>query len=282
MALSVAQPTLHDRGKLANMFQAIQRDFITRLEGIEAEACGKNHAQFELKPWKRSEAENDGGTMAVMRGEVFEKVGANFSSVRGRFPEQFADRVLGVDARNLDFWASGFSFVAHPKNPFAPIGHMNVRAIETTNAWFGGGGDLTPVFPFEEDTRFFHETLAKACPGNYYATWKEECDKYFYLPHRSEPRGVGGIFFDHLRADDGWDDASFLMNIAQAFLHAYATLIEKRYATPYGDDERAAQSIKRARYVEFNLLYDRGTLFGLQTGGNTEAILVSLPPMASW
>lgn len=281
MALPVESPSLHNRSALIEIFQSVQQDFLSILESLEKKVTGKQHS-FELKNWKRSEVKNDGGTMAVMRGDVFEKVGCNFSSVHGTFSSEFADRILGVDAKNLNFWASGVSFVAHPSNPFAPIGHMNIRAIETTKAWFGGGGDLTPVFPLDEDTQQFHQSLKEACPANYYDSWKDACDQYFYLPHRKEPRGVGGIFFDHLNVSDGWSDPSFLSRVALAFLKVYTSIVEKRCTTPFSEQDKQAQLVKRARYVEFNLLYDRGTLFGLQTGGNTEAILVSLPPMASW
>lgn len=295
MALSVKSEARHDRPALVNMFQGIQQTFINELENLEKKhlPAGQSAPHFNKKSWVRGEDINsggnssddghdDGGTMALMHGHVFEKVGVNFSSVQGQFSPEFANRILGTDVKNLTFWASGVSFVGHPRNPFAPIGHMNVRAIETTEAWFGGGGDLTPTFPFDEDTQLFHQTLERACPNSLYPAWKKECDNYFYLPHRKEPRGVGGIFFDHLNIQNGWNDPMFLQNVALSFLKAYTTIVDKRHPTPYTGDHRKQQLIKRGRYVEFNLIHDRGTLFGLQTGGNTEAILMSLPPVAAW
>lgn len=286
MALPLASASpesshLHDRSILVDVFQSVQQQFIDTLECLEANVSGNKHT-FERKNWQRSTLKNDGGTMAFMRGNVFEKVGVNFSSVQGTFPPEFGERVLGVDAKNLDFWASGVSFVGHPRNPLAPTGHLNVRAIETTTAWFGGGGDLTPAIPFEEDSQAFHTALQNACPPEHYGAWKQACDNYFYLPHRKEPRGVGGVFFDHLNVADGWNGASFLPKVALAFLKAYAGIVEKRCSMPYTEEDKQTQLRKRSRYVEFNLLYDRGTLFGLQTGGNIEAILMSLPPLAAW
>lgn len=281
MALPITTTHAHNRPQLVQMFQSVQQQFIATLESVEQRINQENHT-FKRKTWQRSEKPNDGGTMAVMHGHVFEKVGVNFSNVQGTFSPEFADRILGVDAKNRDFWASGVSFVAHPRNPFAPIGHMNIRAIETTESWFGGGSDLTPAIPFNEDTQAFHEALKNVCPSQHYPTWKDACDTYFYLPHRQEPRGVGGIFFDHLKTKEGWNNPTFLENMALCFLKTYANIVEKRCTMPYGEEHKQAQFTKRSRYVEFNLLYDRGTLFGLQTGGNTEAILVSLPPSAGW
>ena len=248
--------------------------------------------RFERTPWTRAaEAGEDGGgggVMAVMRGRVFEKVGVNVSTVHGRFSPEFAKEIPGAEGDGR-FWASGVSLVAHLRSPLVPAVHMNTRHIVTAKAWFGGGADITPMFPdtadAEEDTAAFHAALRGACdrfdPG-YYPRFRKWCDEYFLLPHRGEARGLGGIIFDYLDSGDGDADLAFTRAVGEAFLAAYPAIVARRMDAPWTEDQRRRQLVRRGRYAEFNLLYDRGTRFGLRTGGNAEAILMSLPPVAMW
>jgi len=280
----------------AEWFQALQAKIIDLFETLEDELSIGPHAdlapgRFERKIWTRPAVNNEpesgdggGGTMAVMRGRVFEKVGVNYSQVYGRLSEQFASEIPGA-AENPSFWASGISLVAHMRSPLVPAAHMNTRHIVTSKTWFGGGADLTPVVPEVQDTADFHAALQNACnrfDPKYYPKYKKWCDEYFYLPHRGEPRGVGGIFYDYLDSGDWNQDFAFTQAVGEAFAEVYPTLVRRHMHETWTDDQRAYQLQRRGRYVEFNLLYDRGTAFGLKTGGNTEAILMSLPPEVTW
>lgn len=222
--------------------------------------------------------------MSVLKGLVFEKGGVNISTVHGEFSEQFRREIPGA-SENPHFWASGISLVIHPRSPLVPAVHLNTRFICTNKTWFGGGMDLTPITPDEEDTEFFHAAIKHTCDKHdtaYYPKFKHACDEYFFLKHRNEPRGIGGIFYDYLNTGDWEKDFAFTQDVGRAFLEAYAPLVRKHLHEPWTEEQRAHQLVRRGRYVEFNLLYDRGTRFGLMTGGNTEAILMSLPPEVRW
>jgi coproporphyrinogen III oxidase len=276
-------------------FESLRDRLCAAFEAIEDELDTGPHAalppgRFERTAWTRPEG--GGGVMSIMRGRVFEKVGVNVSTVFGEFSPDFRKQIPGAED-DPRFLATGVSLVSHMRSPRVPAAHMNTRFIVTNRAWFGGGGDLTPMFPDSpesaEDASSFHAAYKEACDRadpTYYPRFKQWCDEYFYLPHRNEPRGLGGIFYDWLgdrTPGHGIEaDFAFTRDVGLAFLDAYPAIIRRRMREPWTAEERRHQLVRRGRYVEFNLIHDRGTLFGLRTGGNVEAILMSLPPEAAW
>lgn len=265
-------------------FAALRDDICAAFEAIEDSVATKQKpgGRFERKSWNRDGG--GGGEMSLMRGQVFEKVGVNISTVFGSFSDDFKAEIRGAETDGA-FWASGISLVAHMQNPHVPAAHMNTRFICTSQNWFGGGGDLTPLLPDAEAGADFHAGLKAACDRHdpdYYAKYKKWCDEYFYLPHRDEPRGAGGIFYDNLNSGDWSADFAFTQDVGRGFRDAYVDIVKSRMNKSWTDAERHQQLVRRGRYVEFNLLYDRGTLFGLKTSGNIEAILMSMPPEVRW
>ncbi|HEX8642130.1 MAG TPA: oxygen-dependent coproporphyrinogen oxidase [Allosphingosinicella sp.] len=265
-------------------FESLRNRICAEFEAIEREAG--SDAAFKYSAWERDDpdgAQGGGGVRGLLKGKIFEKVGVNVSTVGGRFSADFAATVHGA-AEDPRFFATGISLVAHMTNPHVPAVHMNTRFLTTTRRWFGGGADLNPPIPYEEDTADFHARLRAACAAHdqtYYTRFAKWADEYFFIPHRGVHRGVGGIFFDHL---EGHFDANFAFtrDVGEAFLDVFPRLVRRRMNMPFDDADRARQLEWRGRYAEFNLIYDRGTLFGLKTGGNVDAILMSLPPLATW
>lgn len=273
--------------RAAQWFSSLQNQIITILETIEGEGSALLYGdtppgKFRFKPWLREGG--GGGTMAILEGRVFEKAGVNISTVFGEFSEEFRAHIPGAE-EDPRFWASGLSLVIHPRSPHVPIIHMNTRMIVTQKQWFGGGIDLTPCLVIDKDTKDFHAALQQTCEAfdpTYYDKFKKWADDYFFLPHRQESRGVGGIFYDYLNNDNWENEFSFTQAVGRTFLLIYPEIVRRHLNTSWTDEDRKVQLKKRGRYVEFNLLYDRGTQFGLKTGGNVEAILMSLPPLVEW
>ncbi|MDQ3140059.1 MAG: oxygen-dependent coproporphyrinogen oxidase [Pseudomonadota bacterium] len=265
-------------------FEALRDRICAEFEAIEREAC--SDAAFAYTPWDRTDPDGSpggGGVRGIMKGKVFEKVGVNVSTVGGSFSPEFAQTILGAD-EDPSFFATGISLVAHMANPHVPAVHMNMRFLCTTKRWFGGGADLNPPIPYEQDTADFHARLRATCAAHdptYYPRFSKWAEEYFYIPHRGVHRGVGGIFFDHLEAHFE-PHFAFTQAVGEAFLDIFPALVRRRMASPFDDADKARQLAWRGRYAEFNLIYDRGTLFGLKTGGNVDAILMSLPPVATW
>ena len=267
--------------KLArNWFKLLQNTICNDIEKIE-----KNSKKFTSRAWRRNKLKNEGGgEFRILKGgKVFEKVGVNFSEVYGKFSKQMKKKIPGAN-KNPNFWASGISVVMHMNNPHIPAIHFNTRFIYTTHGWFGGGMDVTPCIKDDKEKKFLHKELKKMCARHnkrYYKKYKKWCDEYFYLPHRKETRGIGGIFFDYKK--DNWEkDFKFVSDLGVTFQMLFNLIINNKYKKKWTSKEKELQYIKRGRYTEFNLLYDRGTKFGLQTGGNIEGILMSLPPIAKW
>ena len=274
-------------------FEDLRDRICAEFEAIEREAG--SDASFDYAEWHREEDGNEdpgGGTRGLMKGRVFEKVGVNVSTVRGNFAPEFAGTINGASAENPGFTATGISLVAHMVNPHVPAVHMNTRFLTTGKAWFGGGADLNPPIPYDEDTADFHAAFRAACARHnptYYDRFSKWAEDYFFIPHRGVHRGVGGIFYDHLECagEDGgaaaWErNFAFTQDVGQAFLDIFPRLVRRRMASEFTPEDKHTQLEWRGRYAEFNLVYDRGTLFGLKTGGNIDAILMSLPPEAVW
>ncbi|MDN5247810.1 MAG: oxygen-dependent coproporphyrinogen oxidase [Wolbachia endosymbiont of Tyrophagus putrescentiae] len=266
------------KGQALEWFYALRDKIVESFLLIESK-----EPKVKKMEWKRPGG--GGGESTVIYGNVFEKVGVNVSQVYGKLSDSFINDVPGARESSGEFWASGISIVSHMQSPLIPAAHMNTRIICTSKQWFGGGMDFTPVYYDEDDYKYAHNSIKKMCDKfnhAYYPQFKQQCDEYFFLHHRKEPRGIGGIFYDDLNSGDWHNDFNFTKAVGETFLETYLHIIGKHINKPWTDEQREHQLIKRGRYVEFNLLYDRGTKFGLMTDGNTDAIMMSMPPLVKW
>ena len=291
--MSSLPPEVHDRRARAKAwFETLQQRIVAELEQLEAEAPVELYpdppGQFDLRPWTR-ETGTGGGTGAHLTGRLFEKAGVHTSAAASRFSPEMAATMPGAD-QDPSYVSASISLIVHPRSPRVPTVHMNTRFLSTAESWFGGGADLTPTLDEQrsqqaDDAILFHAALKAACDAfdpDWHGKYKAWCDEYFFLPHRGEPRGVGGIFYDRHNSGDFERDFAFTRAVGEAFLEVYPKIVRHRMSEPWTETDRAEQLMRRGRYVEFNLLYDRGTMFGLKAGGNIETILSSMPPMVRW